>query len=129
MVTLNQVFHFSTEEHFSDALLDSILSEYLISVAKEYEREVCQLVKILLKKFADGFELQKGAIFGFGEKKDNATGTVLKISEESEERIEVIDHLQIYNLSEEQSVGFVNIELDICGKQNLEAVSRKMVLN
>ena len=129
MLTLDQVFHFAREEHFREALPNSELYDYLVTVAKEYEREVCQLIQILLRKFADGFELQKGAIFGFGEKKENPTGTVLKISEQSEERMEVIDRVQIHNLSEERSVGFINFELDIRGKQNLEAVSRKMVLN
>jgi biotin synthase-like enzyme len=49
---------------------------------------VCQILQILLKKFAYGFELQKGAIFGFGEKKEDETGTVLKISEVSQEKLE-----------------------------------------
>ena len=40
-----------------------------------------------LNEFAYGFEFQKGAIFGFGEKKDNDTGTVLKICAVGEEKL------------------------------------------
>ena len=40
-----------------------------------------------------------------------------------------LNQVQIHNLSQERSVGFVNFELEIRGKQNLESVSRKMVLN
>ena len=76
-----------------------------------------------LNEFAYGFEFQKGAIFGFGEKKDNDTGTVLKICVVGKEKLEQLDKVQIHNLSEERSVGFINYELDILGKQNLEAVS------
>ena len=129
MLSLNQVFHFAKEEHFEEAFPNTDLSTYLEIVAKEYKREVCQLLQILLKKFAYGFQFQKGAIFGFGEKKDEDTGTVLKICQLGEEKVEVIDNVQIHNLGEECSVGFINYELDIRGKQNLEAVSRKMVLN
>ena len=39
-----------------------------------------------------------------------------------------LNQVQIHNLSQERSVGFVNFELEIRGKQNLESVSRKMVL-
>ena len=37
--------------------------------------------------------------------------------------------LRYVNLGEERNVGFLNYELDIRGKQNLEAASCKMVLN
>ena len=58
MLNLNQVFKFSTPEHFKNALPNSELSQNLINVAREYSREVCQLISLLLKKFAYGFEYQ-----------------------------------------------------------------------
>ena len=57
------------------------------------------------------------------------TGTVLKICDLNDENMDQLDSVQIHNLGEERSVGFINYELDIRGKQNLESVSRKMVLN
>ena len=68
MLTLNQVFKFSKPEHFKNALPNSELFQNIINVAQDYLREVCQLISLLFKKFAYGFEYQKGAIFGFGEK-------------------------------------------------------------
>ena len=90
---------------------------------------MCQLISLLLKKFAYGFEYQKEAIFGFGEKKSDNAGSVLKLCDLDDEKINQLNQVQIHNLSEERSVGFVNYELDICGKQNLEYVPRAMVLN
>ena len=80
---------------------------------------MCQLLSLLLKKFANGFEYQKGAIFGFDGQKSDDTGTVLKSGDLDDENINQLNQVQIHNLSEEQSVGFVNYELDFCGKQNL----------
>lgn len=40
-----------------------------------------------------------------------------------------LDEVQIHNLGEEHSAGFLNYKLDIRGRQNLEAASHKMVLN
>ena len=47
---------------------------------------MCQLTSLLLKKFAYGFKYQKGAIFGFGEKKSDNTGTVLKLCDLDDEK-------------------------------------------
>ena len=84
---------------------------------------------MLLRKFSQGFEYQKGAIFGFGGTKDDETGTVLKICNLTDAELVKLDQAQVHNLSEERSVGFLNYEIDIRGKQHLEAASRKMVLN
>ena len=58
MLTLHQVFKFSKPEHFKNALPNSELSQNLINVAQEYSREVCQLISLLLKKFAYCLEYQ-----------------------------------------------------------------------
>ena len=122
MLTLNKVFKFSKPEHFQNALPRN-------NVAQQYSHEVCQLISLLLKKFDYGFQYQKGAIFGFGEKKSDDTGTFLKLCDLDDEKINQLNQVRIHNLSEEWSFGLVNYELDNCGKQNLEYVSRKMILN
>ena len=45
-----------------------------------------QLISLILKKFAYGFEYQKVAIFGFGEKKSGDTETVLKLRDLDDEK-------------------------------------------
>ena len=108
MLKLNQLFKFSKPEHFKNALPNSELFQNLINAAQEYSREVCQLFSLLLKKFAYDFEYQEGAIFGFGEKKSHGTGTLLKLCDLYDEKINQLNQVQIHNLNEEKSVGFVN---------------------
>ena len=48
----------------------------------------------------------------------------------SEDQLKILDaNVQVHNLGEERNVGLVNYELSIRGKNNLESVSRKIVLN
>ena len=55
---------------------------------------------------------------------------MLKLSKLGQEKIKAMDNVQMHNLlGEERNVGFINYELDVRGKDNLEAVSRKLVLN
>ena len=84
-----------------------------------------------LKKFAQGFALQKGRIFGFGENANDDTGSVLKISALSAAELEEIDQnkIQVHNIGEERSVGLFNYEIGIRDKKNIEAASRKMILS
>lgn len=57
-----------------------------------YAGEVKVLIEIMLKSFADGFSLQKGAIFGFGEKAVEPTNkNVAKICTMSAEEISILD--------------------------------------
>ena len=116
-----QVFNFSKPEHFKNALPNSDLSKNLINVAKEYSHEVCQLISLLLKKFAYGFDYQKGAILALVKNMSDDTGIVLKLCDLDDEKINQLNQVQIHNLSEEGS--------DIFGKQNLKHVSCKVILN
>ena len=61
--------------------------------------------------------------------KDTAEN-VVKICDMSEDQLKILDaNVQVHNLGEERNVGLVNYELSIRGKNNLESVSRKIVLN
>ena len=51
------------------------------------------------------------------------------MSELSQDQLKQLDQAQIHNVNSERLVGYTNYEIDIRGKQNLEAVSRKMVMN
>ena len=62
-----------------------------MEMAQEYRTEIIQLIHLLLKKFADGFEYQKGAIFGFDDTKNYDTGTVTKICKLSETEMKTLD--------------------------------------
>ena len=81
--------------------------------------------------FADGFEHQKGAIFGFGKNATSDTANhVAKICSMDKKQVEVLDkNVQTHNIGEERNVGMINYELSIRGKENIGTVSRKLVLN
>ena len=71
---------------------------------ENYSHEIAQLLTLSLKKFAAGFALQKGAIFGFGDNAEKDTGTVLKISNLNDVEMKELDNAQVHNLSEERLV-------------------------
>ena len=129
LLQLKQSFMFASKDHFEASLPHVDLQQVLMEMAQEYPTEIIQLITLLLKKFANGFEYQKGAIFGFGDTKNDDTGTVTKICKLNETEMKTLGRAQTHNLGEERSVGFVNYEIGIRGRQNLESASKKLVLN
>ena len=83
-----------------------------------------------MKIFAEGFDYQKGAIFGFGPSASKDTEIVLKICDTSEAMLNKLDeNVQVHNILEEINVGCVNHGIQIRGKECLNTISRKMILN
>ena len=79
---------------------------------------------------AEGFSEQRGAIFGFGLKATEETGTVLlKMTTVEEPKRRKLSKSPVHNLNEERSVGFISYEISIWGKRFLETASRKMLIN
>ena len=127
--TDTQVFKFIPNKIWQYAQPNATLKESLNTCIKEHSHQITCLLKILLQKMADGFSIQKGALFGFGPHAENSTGTLFKISTASKDEKEKLDKTATTNLHEERSVGFLNYEISVHGRQNLEAASKKMVLN
>ena len=116
-------FKFVTEEMFKDRLPDNDLLHVLSRCCEKYAQEIKQLITLCLKKFADGFAHQQGAIFGFSDKSCRDTGPVLKISDLDEEELNVLNTVQVHNLGNERNVRLLNYESSIRGKKNFEAAS------
>ena len=114
LTTTDQLFFFIPEATFQKLKPPTILLETLQTYINLYANEVTVLVRILLKMFADGFEHQKGVIFGFRKSAIRETDKIV---------------VKICNMEEERNVGMINYELPIRGKRNLDSVSRKLVLN
>ena len=93
-----------------------------------HNSEITRLMKLMTLKIADGFDVQRGAVFGFGAHADD-TGSLVKVANATEKEMEELNKTTVHNLAEERSVGSINNELKIRGKRNLESVSRKLVLN
>ena len=87
------------------------------------------MIKIILPRMADRFSEQQGAIFGFGPKATEDTGTVLSMTTVEEPKRRKSSKAQVHNLNEERSVGFINYEISIKVKRFLETASRKMLIN
>ena len=127
LIDSKQLFHFVSADLFNDTLADPHLLKCLFDTANQYKDEVVKMIKICLIKFHQGFDLQKGSIFNFGSTKNDDTGTVLKIS--SVEDASKLSNVPVHNLSEERSVGMLNYELDIRGKDNFSTGSQNLVIN
>ena len=76
----NHVATLVDKDMFESSLPDECLLVSLKESITEYKEDILILMRLGLKMFADGFAVQKGAIFGFGPQEKNETRTVLKIS-------------------------------------------------
>ena len=85
MLKKEKCFLFFSNDLFKKWKLEKEILEELLGCCQQYSNEIVQILKLSLKKFAYGFALQKGAIFGFGEMSDKDTGSVLKKSSLSAE--------------------------------------------
>ena len=129
LLTTDQVFTFVSEEIFNRSKPQSCLLDALVSSIPEFQVEIVKLLGLLLKSFAEGFARQKGAIFGFSDNADEDTGTVLKISELDSESMNKLNKTAVHNIGEERNVGRFNYEVTIRGKQSIDVISKKLVLN
>ena len=74
-----------------------------------------------MKRIADGFQRQRGDVFGFGDGEE----TALSLSTMDDQKLL---NAPINNLDAERSVGAINYELKIRGAKNLKAASSSHVL-
>ena len=123
-----QVYQFTSEELFSKALPKPCIIESIKSCANSYRKEVIHLLKLVLPMLATGFSTQRGEMFGFGPSAEKNSKSYLKMNTATEEEKIKLQNTPIHNLREENSVGYINYELDIRGNKNLEATSKKMVI-
>ena len=124
-----KVCNFVSPELFKQSLPSLCLLESLNACVLQYPTEIEKIVGLALSAFAKGFAYQKGAIFGFGPTAADDTGHALKISALKEDEMKILDKVIVHNIGEERNVGLCNFEISIRGKNNLNSVSRKMVLN
>ena len=127
MLAPEQVFRFVSAEMFKDTLAKQHLLTNLFDCAKQYRDEVIKILKICLGKFQRGFDNQKGAIFGFGDNANEDTGNVLKIAAIGDRSI--LANAPVHNLGEERSVGLLNYELNLRGREHFNTSSQNVVLN
>ena len=123
------VCDFVNQDRFKKSLPKSCLLESLTGCISQYKKEVQHFLSIGITRLAEGYELQRGAIFGFGKFADDETDKVLKISTLESSKRRKLNQAPVYNLNEERSVGRVNHEINTRGKKHLESVPKKTVIN
>ena len=101
-----QVFDFVANDIFKKSLPKRI-SHSINSCMRQYKKEVVNILNVLLPILAEGFSIQHGALFGFGPKANDSTGTLLKLSAASATAKEKLKQAPTHNLNEERSVGFI----------------------
>ena len=127
--TDEKVVNVIDDKWLKSTLPKECLRECVSSCASEYKKEVLQLLKVILPHLATGFSAQQGALFSFGARVPENTGTIIRISSVTDEaKRRKLNRLTIHNLNEERSVGFINYEIHIRGKQWLES-AKKMIIN
>ena len=110
--------------------MNESLLQFLEESTKAFSSETEKLIAIVLPTFASGFDIQKGAIFGFGPSaKLEPTGNVLKLCNTDSNTLDKLNtHVQIHNPAQEKNVRCINYGLTISGKENLTTVSRRNVI-
>ena len=73
--TKEQVAKFLPPDKFDLSLPKKCLLDTLALYTAQYEKEIKQLLGIFLTRMADGFSIQRGAIFGFGPTTNEPTGS------------------------------------------------------
>ena len=64
---------------------------------------------------------------GFGPKVNENTDTIVKVCELNEGKRRKIDDTPLHNIKEERNVGFINYEVKIRGKKELESASNLVI--
>ena len=127
--TSTQAYTFISKEIFLTCAPDKAVLDSIDECTKSYGNQIVPLMKLMISKIADFFDVQRGAIFGFGTHADDDTGPLLKVADATAAEMTELDRTTVHNLAEERSVGSISNGLKIRGKRNLESASRKLVLN
>ena len=87
-----QAFRFVPSETFELCTPPKDVCEAIEECSKMYRDEITALMKIIISKIADGFDVQRGAIFGFGTHAEDDTGSLVKVSDATEEEMEELNN-------------------------------------
>ena len=89
---------FTSPELFLKCLPKDHMVASIDACIVEHSAQIEQLIKLFLKKLAEGISDQKGAIFGFGPNAEKDTGSLLKISQISDIEMAKLDQVPVHNL-------------------------------
>ena len=116
-LTTCKVVTFVSDDIFERSNPNELVLEYLRLCIGAFPQEIAKLMAIVLPKFAQGFKLQKGAIFGFGPSSEMQPSMgALKVSGVDDETLKKLDsNVAVHNMAQERNVGCINYGLSISG--------------
>jgi len=114
-------FKFVSKERFIQTRYDDDICKGILKEANAFKPQVTKLMKMILPKLADGFQKQKGDIFGFGDYDESSEHSIAHMDKQK------LEKAPIHNLDAERSVGFVNYELSRRGAKQLKSASAAQV--
>ena len=86
--TTIQAFNFVSNNIFKSCIPDKAVCQSIEDCIQVYKDQIMPMMKLIISKISDGFDLQQGAILGFGTHANDETGSVLKVSNVSVEEME-----------------------------------------
>ena len=128
--TEEKVASFVDNQTFQTSLPKPVLRQNVQQLSLMHKDNVLMILQTILPRLAEGFSVQRGALFGFGPNANDTNVRSLKIVSlpEGDKRTKMLS-APVHNLHEERSVGSISYELNIRGRQHLESVSKKHLLN
>lgn len=120
--TEKPAFSFVSTERFLESRYEPEVLETINAYIEQYHNYLPRLFKMILPMLAEGFEQQKGHIFGFGNVATQPDKYRVDVLPES-----ALKGVPVHNLAEERAVGFVNYELGVRGSSHLNVASSTMV--
>jgi hypothetical protein len=115
-------FQFVEPKRFKECIKwEDVLLKAVKDSVETYKVKVVAVLSILLPRLADGFFVQRGDVFGFGNLDPNSSKLVTKHA------IQSLNKAPIHHLDSERSVGSINYELGIRGATEINAASTNFV--
>ena len=114
-LTTNQVTTFVSDDLSLGRNQSHVSSMFWKKTSTNMKSKLKNFLSIALPKFAVGFDLQKGTIFGFGPSTNVNTGTVLKIFQTDKETLSRLDTFtDVNNMHQERNGSSVSYGLVNC---------------
>ena len=114
-------FKFISEDKFKQCLYPAHILQPTVEIIETYREDVLLSLRILLPMLAEGWKLQRGDMFDFGESSGESS---MKINNYDQDKLKTAP---VHNIDSERAVGSVNYGLSVRGSKQIKAVSSSLV--
>ena len=114
-------FKFISEDRFKHSLYPAHLLQPTNEIIESYREDVLSSLRILLPMLAEGWKLQRGDMFEFGEKGGESSMSIKSYDQDK------LKTAPVHNIDSERAVASVNYGLKVRGNKQIKAVSSSLV--